>query len=227
MAILHIFKERLSTQKQYSELFKINPSILKTIRNNIDKKGYNEAFPVICWQKGESLIVIDGHTRLQACMDIERIVNVPVCTMGFDSSTEAIQYAIKCQINRRNLTDAEIMNARETLKRCTQKDNQHVPHGTSTSAKDEAELFNTSERTVKRQRFVDDNATPEQKEEITSGKKSYNAIYNNIKGTPVNPDKELKQQLYIPQISNSTPQSLTDLLCRTKPYILPVNDFMQ
>jgi len=160
-------------------------------------------------------------------MDIERIVNVPVCTMGFDSSTEAIQYAIKCQINRRNLTDAEIMNARETLKRCTQKDNQHVPHGTSTSAKDEAELFNTSERTVKRQRFVDDNATPEQKEEITSGKKSYNAIYNNIKGTPVNPDKELKQQLYIPQISNSTPQSLTDLLCRTKPYILPVNDFMQ
>ena len=143
-----------------------------------------------------------------------------------DSSTEAIQYAIHSQVSRRNLTDSEIIKAREALKRCVAHVKSDAQHYAS-SKKDEMELFNKSKGTIEKQRFVDDNATEEQKEEIKSGEKSYNAIYNNIKGTPVNPDKELKQQLYIPQISNSTPQSLTDLLCRTKPYILPVNDFMQ
>ena len=93
------------------------------------------------------------------------------------------------------------MTAREVLKRCTQKDNQHSPCGLSSKAK-EAELFNKGIGTINRQRFVDDNATEEQKEEIKSGEKSYNAIYNNIKGTPVNPDKELAMSSR--QISDET-----------------------
>ena len=64
----------------------------------------------------------------------------------------------------------------------------------NSSVEDEKELFNKSTGTIIKQRFVDDNATEEQKEEIKSGEKSYNAIYNNIKGTPVNPDKELTME---------------------------------
>ena len=66
------------------------------------------------------------------------------------------------------------MKAREALTRCTQKDNQHVSHDTSTSKKAEAELFNQSTATISRQRFVDDHASKEQKEKIKAGEKSYN-----------------------------------------------------
>ena len=118
-----------------------------------------------------------------------------------DSSTEAIQYAIHSQVSRRNLTDSEIIKAREALKRCVAHVKSDAQHYAS-SKKDEMELFNKSKGTIEKQRFVDDNATEEQKEEIKSGEKSYNAIYNNIKGTPVNPDKELAMSSR--QISDET-----------------------
>ena len=56
------------------------------------------------------------------------------------------------------------MTARETLKRCSQKDNQYAQHYAS-SKKDEQELFNKSKGTIEKQRFVDDHATPKQKAE--------------------------------------------------------------
>ena len=74
------------------------------------------------------------------------------------------------------------MKAREELKRCKpclhKNGGSHEPASTKES---EAKMFNQSVSTTKRQRFVDDHATPEQKKEVKSGEKSYNGLYNEIK----------------------------------------------
>jgi len=77
----------------------------------------------------------------------------------------------KCQANRRNLTDAEIMRARESLERCG-NGRPNKEHNVGHLSKiDEQELFNKSNGTIEKQRFVDDNATDEQKKSVDILKK--------------------------------------------------------
>ena len=72
--------------------------------------GYDGAHPIAVW--GD--IPIDGNTRLKAAQQAG-LTHVPVIYRSFASEEEALKYAIHCQRDRRNLTDADILRLVEEL----------------------------------------------------------------------------------------------------------------
>ena len=58
---------------------------------------------------GHKVTVVDGHTRLKAALQIG-LSKVPIMLKHFSDEEEALEYAIHCQSDRRNLTDAELLN---------------------------------------------------------------------------------------------------------------------
>ena len=59
-------------------------------------------------------MVVDGHTRLQAAMDLG-LEEVPVHKKSFPDEDAALEYAIHNQRHRRNLTEAEILRCIEAV----------------------------------------------------------------------------------------------------------------
>jgi hypothetical protein len=98
------------SQKPFNNLFDINPDILESIRINMEKNGYDLAYPVILWND----IVIDGNTRLQAAKEAG-IDMIPTITKDFANEKEALEYAIHNQRNRRNLSEIELLHCIEIL----------------------------------------------------------------------------------------------------------------
>ncbi len=95
----------LIVTEPFCSLFPIDMGILYQIRENMETYGYDFSQPVTVW-KGEG-IVIDGHTRVKAALGLG-INQIPVCEKDFPDEEEALNYAVHCQVNRRNLPDSEI-----------------------------------------------------------------------------------------------------------------------
>lgn len=102
--------EEIKTQKPFNSIFDIDDAVLQAIKENMEKQGYDEAFPIVLWGN----IVIDGHTRLEAARQAG-IKDVPVIQYEFNSEQHALEYAIHNQRNRRNLTQAELLRCIEAL----------------------------------------------------------------------------------------------------------------
>ena len=87
----------------FSNLFETKEDVLDRIVSDMKENGFDKFSPVHLWFG----TVIDGHTRLKAA-EICGILDVPVFEHKFSSEEEAIDYAVKNQRNRRNLTDVEL-----------------------------------------------------------------------------------------------------------------------
>jgi hypothetical protein len=85
-------------------VFDIQAETLNAIVAHIKKNGFDEATPIIIW-KGRNVIV-EGHTRYEAAMKCG-LKEVPIFERDFQDEMGAISYAIHCQRDRRNWTDAE------------------------------------------------------------------------------------------------------------------------
>jgi hypothetical protein len=99
--------KELKVSEPFSKLFPIEWGIISQIRENMETHGYDWSHPVVVWK--EKGIVIDGHTRVEAALELG-IKEIPVCEKDFTDEDEALNYAVHCQVNRRNLTDAEIFH---------------------------------------------------------------------------------------------------------------------
>ena len=95
----------LRTEKPFDGLFPSSKDVLDSITLDMKARGFDDAFPIIAWNG----VVVDGHTRLQAATDIG--CDVVVSDKEFASVKEALSYAVHCQKDRRNLTNAGIMAA--------------------------------------------------------------------------------------------------------------------
>lgn len=73
-------------------------------------RGYDPTWPIAAWGG----VVVDGHTRLAAAK-AAKLRTVFYVDRPFDNESEALEYAIKCQTNRRNLTDAEMLRCVQEL----------------------------------------------------------------------------------------------------------------
>jgi len=98
----------IKQEKPFKGLFPITPENIKKIKKDIAANGYDPAFPVTIWK--ETGILLDGHIRLQALQELE-ITEVEIIEKSFLTKEHALEYAIHCQRDRRNLTDAEIFSA--------------------------------------------------------------------------------------------------------------------
>ena len=179
--------ELLKTAPPFRDLFPINEKVLDAIYWDMQKNGYDRSQPIIVWESHDS-IVIDGHTRLRAARKAG-ISEVPVMLKPFPDENAALEYAIKCQRNRRNLKDFEIMKCLEELDKRHVKGgdhgNQHtggklaiVPNGTfAKSSENTADLLGINYRKVERTRKVLDEAPEEIKEAVKAGEMSIHAAY--------------------------------------------------
>ena len=175
----------------FEKLFPRKQSTIDAIAEDMGNRGFNKAHPLILadWPEAEEPCLLDGHTRALAALKagVEPIF-VPV--MKFDSESEALDYAIYLQKERRNLTDAELASCLEALDSIKtagrpQKElagcQANLKKGKSADIT--AKKLGISRDKVEKARAVLSAKTPIRlKEAVKSGEKSINAAYNEMRG---------------------------------------------
>lgn len=102
--------EEINIRPPFSELFPIDPETLERIREHMRIHGFDPSQPIIVWNG----VLVDGHTKLNAAVE-NGIQEIPVCEKRFVNEDEAIEYAVHNQVDRRNLTDRDILRLVEML----------------------------------------------------------------------------------------------------------------
>jgi len=188
ITVIDMFVTNIKTASPFRDLFPIHERILDEIYWDIQKNGYDPSKPIVLWESHDS-IVIDGHTRLRAVRKAG-LHKIPVMLKAFADEDEALQYSIRCQRNRRNLTDREILVCISELDKKRYRGGDHGNQYTggkvakaqdcafAKSSENTASLLGISARKVEQVRTVLDKAPDDVKEAVTSGDISINVAYN-------------------------------------------------
>ena len=170
----------IHTASPFKDLFPIREKDLKNIEESMKNNGFNSGLPITLWA-GHDLTVIDGHTRLAAAKKL-LFAQIPVILKDFKDEAEALKYAIEMQTNRRNLTDAELINCINELdKRKSVGRPKKIPSDegiSGGSAENTGKLLGISRAKVERIRAINDHASDEIKEAVKSGEMTVNMAYN-------------------------------------------------
>ncbi|MBR5679126.1 MAG: ParB N-terminal domain-containing protein, partial [Clostridia bacterium] len=160
----------IKTASPFKDLFPVREAELDRVVESMKADGYDSAHPIILWA-GHNVTVVDGHTRLAAAKKL-LFAQIPVIHKEFKDEAEALEYAIKSQRNRRNLTDADLL-------RCVTELDKRMKEGrpgkTATnlavngrSSENTAKLLGTSRGKVEKIRTINDHASDEVKEAVKS-----------------------------------------------------------
>lgn len=183
--------ESLKRAEPFSALFPANAAMVDAISASMAQDGFDPAFPVVAWNG----VVVDGNTRLAAAKKA-KLREVYYIDHQFADEDAAVAYAIACQRNRRNLTDADILRCVTELdkrksKADTLKRGDEIPDATSVAtgktASATAEIIGTNRGKVEKARTVLDRAEPETKAAVLAGEKSINAAYRETVGVATPP----------------------------------------
>ncbi len=108
--------DQIRIHSTFDTLFPRRQHVLDALKDHINAHGFDGAFPLILangpWT--DSDVLLDGHCRKQVCNELG-LEAVPVVRGYFETEAAALRYAIHVQKDRRNLTDAEIVNCVKTL----------------------------------------------------------------------------------------------------------------
>jgi len=112
-AVTEIAKQRflddITLAQPFQSLFPMEDIVLDAIVKDMEINGFDKSKPVNAWRKIDGpLVLIDGYTRFHAAK-MSGITMIPVFENEFSNETEALEYAVKVQKNRRNLTDATLL----------------------------------------------------------------------------------------------------------------------
>lgn len=173
----------INPRSPFKDLFPIMENVLNEIVKDMKANGYDQSRPIVLWQK-HGLTILDGHTRLEAAK-LAKIKDVPTVLKEFSSKKEAVEYTIKCQRNRRNLTDQEILQCiseldkrKDRTKNFTPETSKATPVASGKSADETAKVLGIGRGKVEKARVVLDKAPEKIKEAVKSGKMSINKAYN-------------------------------------------------
>ena len=194
--------DEIRLSDEFSSLFPVNPSVLAQIVERIKKYGFDSSQPLHIWKENRALL--DGHTRRLAALECG-LTTVPVFEHSFSTEEEAMEYALGLQTARRNLTDAELLNA---LSKLDQLKNRGRPDGKKEadrpkgkSAAHLAKVLGTSTGKIEKARAVSKKATAEVKAAVKTGKLSVNAAYETIrKADEKAPSEAQKEKTEMPKI---------------------------
>lgn len=181
----------------FKTLFKMDEAVLKSIEEDMRKNGYDMVHPVVIWG-GNMGILIDGHTRLEAATNAG-LLDIPVVAKDFEDEEEALEYAIKSQRNRRNLSNDELLKC---LTELDKRKSVGRPDKTATnmaikgrSSEHTAELLGISRGKVEKLRTIKDHGSPEIMQSVSNGEMSIDRGYKetmqlrNADKTPQKQDK--------------------------------------
>jgi len=184
--------KEIKTDPVFEKLFSMDEDLLRIIEQDIRENGFDISHPITLgtWEGQKEPICIDGHTRLQAAINVG-IQDVPVWIReDLGKEWDALECAIKLQCHRRNLTDAERINLlqlydsrrprggdRRSSEAKSTPQNCGNESGRSASAKEMADMLGCSPRKVEQLRTVMDHADPDTLEAVQKGDISGNRAY--------------------------------------------------
>lgn len=175
--------DKITVHPTFQTLLPINDKELANIVKDMEENGFDKSKPVCIWR--EENVLIDGYTRFTAAKEAG-LSEIYKYEMSFGTEQEALEYAMKQQLNRRNLNDAgkimlieKLDNLRNPGRKSSDPEADAEPRGKSAQAL--AESLGIGTRTVERARHVLANADEETLEEVKSGKTSINQAAKKIK----------------------------------------------
>ena len=175
--------DKITVHPTFQTLLPINEKELANIVKDMEENGFDKSKPVYIWR--EENVLIDGYTRFTAAKEAG-LSEIYKYEMSFGTEQEALEYAMKQQLNRQNLNDAgklmlieKLDNLRNPGRKSSDSEADAKPRGKSAQAL--AESLGIGTRTVERGRYVLANADEETLEEVKSGKKSINQAAKKIK----------------------------------------------
>lgn len=168
---------KLKFDKDFKELFEQEPEKVARIAADMLEHGFDKSQPIIVTK---DFAILDGNSRFLACQKAG-IKAVPVVVKGFADKDEALCYELHLQLDRRNLSDAEIYRMYtklEDMKARAKKEGKATENFTDTKL---AEQLKKSERQVQKMRELSRKADDATIEKITSGEVSINQAYAEVK----------------------------------------------
>lgn len=184
-----MFIEDIKTASPFRDLFPIREEVLDRIVWDMRKNGYDSGKPIILWDRPHP-VVIDGHSRLRAARKAG-LFQIPIILKKFPDEAAALQYAVGCQRNRRNLRDADILRCiteLEILSRPKRHDEIHVLGHTTQAT---AALLGISTRKVRKTRAVLRRAPEDIIAAVQSGEISINKAYERMRKPAASPPDKL------------------------------------
>jgi ParB family chromosome partitioning protein len=167
--------EEIKTQKEFEELFPIVPTNQEKIRKRMEVRGYDNSQPLHIWEREGKPVLIDGHHRLRAARE-NGITEIPCYFHRFEDLEEALEYAISVQVERRNLSDAELLLMMKVVDELKVR-GKGANGEKGKSAKRTAEILGTNTSKIEKARIVKKYGSEELKGKVASGELTLNQAY--------------------------------------------------
>ena len=162
---------------EFQKLLVMEADVLEKMRESMREEGFKPGHEIHIWKRGKEYILIDGHTRKCAWESLGN-KTIPCIIHNFADIEEAKTFAIKEQINRRNLSGQALLNAVANFN--FEKGKGNVVGEKGKASEIIAKQIGVSAKTVEKTRLVLKEASPEQLEAIKKDEISMNQVYKQI-----------------------------------------------
>ena len=163
---------------EFQKLLVMEEDVLEKMKQSMKEEGFKSGHEIHIWKRGKEYILIDGHTRKCAWESLGN-KTIPCIIHNFADIEEAKTFAIKEQINRRNLTGQALLDAVANFN--FEKGKGNVVGEKGKASEIIAKQIGVSAKTVEKTRVVLKEATPEQLEAIKKDELSMNQVFNQIR----------------------------------------------
>lgn len=162
---------------EFQKLLIMEEDVLEKMKQSMKEEGFKSGHEIHIWKRGKEYILIDGHTRKCAWESLGN-KTIPCIIHNFADIEEAKTFAIKEQINRRNLSGQALLDAVANFN--FEKGKGNVVGEKGKASEIIAKKIGVSPKTVEKTRCVLKEATPEQLEAIKKDEISMNQVYKQI-----------------------------------------------
>ncbi len=162
---------------EFQKLLVMEEDVLEKMKQSMKEEGFKSGHEIHIWKRGKEYILIDGHTRKTAWESLGN-KTIPCIVHNFANMEEAKTFAIKEQINRRNLSGQALLDAVANFN--FEKGKGNVVGEKGKASEIIAKQIGVSAKTVEKTRLVLKEASPEQLEAIKKDEISMNQVYKQI-----------------------------------------------
>lgn len=162
---------------EFQKLLVMEEDVLEKMKLSMKEEGFKSGHEIHIWKRGKEYILIDGHTRKCAWESLGN-KTIPCIIHNFANIEEAKTFAIKEQINRRNLSGQALLDAVANFN--FEKGKGNVVGEKGKASEIIAKQIGVSAKTVEKTRLVLKEASPEQLEAIKKDEISMNQVYKQI-----------------------------------------------
>lgn len=162
---------------EFQKLLVMEESVVEKMKTSMREEGFKSGHEVHVWKHDGQYILIDGHTRLFSWESLGN-KTIPCIVHNFATMEEAKAFAIKEQVNRRNLSGQALLEAVQNFN--FEKGKGNVSGEKGKASEIIAKQIGVSAKTVEKTRVVLKEGTPDQLEAIKKDELSMNQVFNQI-----------------------------------------------